>query len=125
MALYPLNEFKSLVASSNWSYFNERRPHKTLDELGWEDDYFIRVLYGLSEDDFQKTVKDRKINNYPHQDIVDADQYEIHWDIKNCVGRKDPTNSTISLSLKIAIITNQFGRIAGIVSLKPSGSSWD
>lgn len=124
MALYNLNEFKSLLASGNWMYFNERIPHKTLDNLSWDDDYLIQVLSGLSASDFQHTVNDCKIENYPYADIVDADQYELFWDTDNHVRQTSINNKTISLSLKIAIISNEHGRISGIVTFKPSGSSW-
>jgi len=124
MALYQLDEFKSLLASDNWAYFNRRLPIQTLDNLGWEDSDLLTMLFGLSDNDFQHTVPKCKIENYPHADYVDADQYEIYWDTENLVRQTLITETTLCMSLKIAIITNKYGRISGLVTLKPSGSSW-
>jgi hypothetical protein len=124
MALYQLDEFKQLLASDNWCYFNRRLPIQTLDNLGWEDSDLLTMLFGLTDDDFQHTVENCKIENYLHADYVDADQYEIYWDTEELVRQTLITNTTLCMSLKIAIIKNEYGRICGIVSLKPSGSSW-
>lgn len=122
MALYHLNDFKELLASDNWCYFNRRRAIGTLDTLEWEDDYFLTVLDGLTEDDFQKTVANCKIEDYPFAEYVDADQYEIHWDVDEHARRQFITDSTVSLSLKIAVITNEHGQIAGVVTFHTSGT---
>lgn len=122
MALYSLVDFKKLLASENWSYFNRRRAIGTLDNLNWADKYFLTVLNSLTEDDFQKTVATCKIEDYPFAEYVDADQYEIHWDEEEHVRRPSLVNSTLSLSLKIAIITNDHGQIAGVVTLHTSGT---
>lgn len=122
MALYSLDDFKKLLASENWSYFNRRRAIGTLDNLNWADKYFLTVLNSLTEDDFQKTVATCKIEDYPFAEYVDADQYEIHWDEEEHVRRPSLVNSTLSLSLKIAIITNDHGQIAGVVTLHTSGT---
>lgn len=122
MALYQLDDFKRLVGSDNWCYFNRRRAIGTLDKLEWEDDYFLLVLCNLTEDDFQKTAPTCKIEDYPFAEYVDADQYEIHWDEENRVRRTSLVGATVSLSLKIAIITNEQGQIAGLVTLHTSGT---
>jgi hypothetical protein len=121
MALYQLDDFKSLLSSDNWDYFNRRRAFGTLDKLEWEDDYFLTVLCSLTENDFQKTVPNCKIEDYLFAEYVDADQYELHWDEESHV-RTSLEGATVSLSLKIAIITNEHGRIAGIVTLHTSGT---
>lgn len=122
MAIYHLKDFKNLLTSDNWSYFNRRRSIATLDKLDWSDDYFLTFLNGLVEEDFQKTVTNCKIEDYPFAEYVDADQYEIHWDVDEHVRRQSITGSTLSLSLKIAIITNDHGQIAGIVTIHTSGT---
>lgn len=126
MALYPLEEFKSLVKADNWMYFNTKLPFNTLDNLEWEDSDFLNVLYGLTDYDFQRTVNNCKIENYPYADVVVADQYEIYWDTENLVrlGHKLISSTTVILSLKIAIISNEHGRMSGVVTVHPSGSSW-
>lgn len=122
MALYQLNDFKKLLSSENWCYFNRRRAIGTLDHLNWDDEYFLTALNGLTEDDFQKTVAKCKIEDYPFAEYVDADQYQLHWDEEEHVRRPSLVGSTVCLSLKIAIITNEHGQIAGVVTLHTSGT---
>ena len=122
MAIYRLNDFKNLLATENWDYFNRRRSIATLDKLDWSDDYFLTFLNSLVEEDFQKTVSNCKIEDYPFAEYVDADQYVVHWDVDEHVRRQLITGSTLSLSLKIAIITNEHGQIAGVVTIHTSGS---
>lgn len=124
MALYPLEEFKSLVLSSNWTFLNEERPFRTLEKLDWNKDNLAQVLNGLHQDDFQKTVPKCKINNFVSEDFVIADQYEVHWDENEGARQPYQTNTTVSLSLKIAIMTNSEGQLAGIVTFHLSGSPY-
>lgn len=124
MALYSLEDFKSLVLSSRWRYLNENRAFRSLDKLDWKDDNFVQVLNGLHQNDFQKTVPKCRINDFVGVDYVDADQYEIHWDEDAGIRQPYSTNMTISLSLKIAIITNPQGQLAGVVTFHLSGSQW-
>ena len=121
MALYQLTDFKKLLGSDNWTYFNRRRAIGTLDKLEWEDEYFLTVLSSLTDNDFQKTVLTCKIEDYPFAEYVDADQYEIHWNEESHI-RTTLEHATVSLSLKIAIITNRHGQIAGVVTLHTSGT---
>lgn len=126
MELYPLDDFKQLVGAERWFYLNERRIYKFLDrlndELGWTDENIKEVLLGLSADDFQRTVRDCKVANFPGKLHVDADQYEIHWDIEAKIGRQDVTVNTFSFSLKIIIDVDVDGAFAGIVTFHASGS---
>lgn len=124
MALYPLEDFKSLILSSSWRYLNENRAFRTLDKLDWNDNNLVQMLNGLHPNDYQKTVQNCKINDFVNADFVDADQYEIHWDEETGIRHPAPTNTTISLSLKIAIMTNSQGQLAGVVTFHLSGSPW-
>ena len=103
MALYQLNDFKKLLTSGDWTYFNRRRAIGTLDKLEWEDDYFLLVLDNLTENDFQKTVSTCKIEDYPFAEYVDADQYEIHWNEEELIRQPSLEGATVSLSLKIIV----------------------
>lgn len=122
MAKYSLVEFKDLISHGNLSYLNENRAFKNLDKLSWSKEYFVELLLQLKESDFQKTVPNCKINDHPFLDIVDGDQYEIHWDEENEVRHETMNNMTISLSLKIAIVKEISGNIAGVVTFHMSGS---
>ncbi|MFZ1547609.1 MAG: hypothetical protein WAT12_11010 [Candidatus Nitrotoga sp.] len=125
MALYPLEDFKLLIASSNWSYFNERRPFKHLDKLSWNNDDLKDVLCSLDpEEDFRKTFQNQEVNDLPGISFVHADHYVIHWDMDDWVRRRYASKSTIELSLKIAIVENATGQLAGVVTFHISGS-WD
>lgn len=124
MALYSLQDFQNLVASSKWTYLNERRAHNTLDKLGWTDADLAKLLCSLHPNDFQKVEKNRKINDFPSQNYVDADRYEIHWDsITGCREWHSTKMTTFSLSLKIAIMTSEQNQLAGVVTFHLSGSS--
>lgn len=123
MALYVLQDFQNLVASSKWSYLNKRRAHNNLDKLDWSDVDLARLLSSLSPNDFQKTVLNCKINDFPGQDYIDADQYEIHWN--EITSNREPNstrNGTFSLSLKIAIMNIEQNQSAGVVTFHLSGS---
>lgn len=123
MAYCSLDEFKLLVRDGRWSYLNERRAFKTMRKLDWTDDNVAEVLLGLSErHDFQKQVRNCEINDFPGQDRIDADQYEIHWNEDEKMGKNSPMGGTVSLSLKIAIAEDVDGSFAGLVSFHLSGS---
>lgn len=123
MALYRLEEFQNLVTTSNWCYLNERRPFKHLDKLGWEDSDLVDVLCSLHpQEDFRKTFQNCEINDYPGLNYIHADHYVIHWDMDEWVRRKYPTKSTLELSIKIAILQNSEGQLAGLVTFHLSGS---
>lgn len=122
MALYSLNEFQSLVAASKWTYLNERRAFKHLDKLNWGNEDLAIMLCGLQAENFRKTFKNNKINDFPGQDYVDADHFVVHWDMDEHIRRKYPTDSTLELSVKIAILTDASGNVAGVVDFHLSGS---
>ena len=124
MAIYNLEEFQTLVLSSKLEFLNVRRTTNNLDKLDWDNNKLKKMLCGMNSDDFQKTVKNCKINDCPSAEYVDADQYEVHWDEDACIrrNRNDLARSTVSLSLKIAIITLDDGELAGLVTFHLSGS---
>lgn len=118
-----LDEFKTLVREGNWAYLNERRAFKTKEKLGWTDDNVAEVLLALNErQDFQKSVSDRKVNDFPGHDFIDADQYEIHWHEEEKVGKRGPMPGTVSLSLKITVAEDADSRFAALVTFHISGS---
>jgi len=119
MALYNLKEFQTLVISSNWSYFNERRAFKSLDNLDWNDDDLAKLLCGIKETDFKKTFPKCIIHDFPGEEFVDADQYVVYWDEDTDTSCGNIHKATVSLSVKIAIITTSAGQIAGVVSFHP------
>ena len=116
MALYKLEEFKSLVRSDECYCFNTSRANRTIEKLEWDDADFSKMLCGLAPSDFQKTVARCKVNDLQGYSVVNADQYEIHWDEDNGVRRNHPGNGTVSLSLKIAIVCDDQGTCAGVVT---------
>ena len=117
MPLYSLQEFQDLVRADRWGYFNQRRPYANLEKLGWSDEYFAIVLCSLVQQrDFQKTVKDCAIHDVEDLELIDADQYSLNWDEEFDVGRKSIEQATICLSLKIAILRNEDGNHAGVVT---------
>ena len=120
MPLYDLEAFKTLVREGEWAYLNERRPFRTKDKLGWNDDDVAEMLCGLSANDFQKAVPNCTVTCFPTCDLVDADQYEIHWDDSEKVRKSMPTLGTISLSLKLALVSDVDGAFAGLVTLHTS-----
>lgn len=126
MERYQLHTFKALVEAERWFYLNERRISRFLDrlrdELGWEDEQVKEILLGLSPKDFQKISSNCKIEDFPGRERVDADQYEIHWDIDEKVGKPAPTRNTLSISLKIIIDEDVDGPFAGLVTFHGSGS---
>lgn len=117
MPLYNLQEFQQMVHADRWGYFNIRRPHANLDKLGWSDEYLARVLCGLDEQrDFQKTVPNCAVNDLEGHEFLDADQYKLYWDEVQGVGCIEPDQATVCLSLKIAIIQDEDGSWAGVVT---------
>ena len=105
-------------------FLNVRRTTTNLDKLDWDNNKLKKMLCGMSSADFQKTVKNCKINDCRSADYIDADQYEVHWDEDACIrrDRNDFARSTVSLSLKIAIIILDDGEQAGLVTFHLSGS---
>jgi hypothetical protein len=123
MAYCSLEEFKTLVREGSWAYLNERRAFKTKEKLGWSDNDVAEMLLGLNgQKDFQKSVSNRRVNDFPGHEFIDADQYEIHWHVEERVGKSGPMPGTISLSLKISVAADADGRFAGLVTFHISGS---
>jgi hypothetical protein len=116
MALYPLQDFQALVASTKWCYLNERRAFRALDNLGWTDDDLAKLLCGINPSDFQKTVPNCAIQDFPGEDLVNADQYAVYWDEDTGTSCGDIYKATVSLSVKIAIMTTPDGQSAGVVT---------
>lgn len=124
MALYPLTEFKALVTAGVLDYLNTRRVSNTLDNLGWNKVQLMQLLAQLEDSDFQKTVRNCKVNYLEGNDLIHADQYEVHWDDETFTRQQSSLKATVSLSLKIAIFTDSQGRKAGLVTAHLSGSPW-
>jgi len=130
MAIYPLEDFKQLVRSCKWTYFNERRPLFHLENLEWGDEELADVLCSLEPEDFKKSFMNQIVHNLPGIDTVDTDSYVINWDYDEWVrrsyawvsGRNFPI-STLELFFKIAILQNEKGQMAGVVSFHPSNSA--
>lgn len=130
MAIYSLDEFKTLVSSTNWSYFNEARTFKHLLKLDWGDDELVNVLCSLdSKEDFRKSFYNQIVNDLPGKLTVNADHYIIFWDTDDWVRRtydwvkrQNYPISTVELSIKIAIVENEVGQLAGVVNFHLSGS---
>lgn len=122
MAIYNLEEFKSLVKANRWHYLNERRTFKHLDKLDWSDEDFTTMLDCLTTDDFKKSFSNNKVNDYPNLDYVDADQFVIHWDMDEHVRKDRASSSTLELSMKIAVISDAIGNLSGIVDFHLSSS---
>lgn len=131
MAIYPLEDFKTLVRSATWTYFNEARPFRHLRKLGWGREELADVLCSLEPADFRKTFTDQIVHNLPGKDTIHADHYVINWDMEEWVRRTDawvqghyPSLSTVEFSIKIAIAPTPTGRLAGVVTFHDS-NSWD
>ena len=124
MALYPLTEFKALVTAGVLDYLNTRRVSNTLDKLEWNKVQLMQLLAQLEDSDFQKTVPKCKVNDLEGIDLIDADQYEVHWDEDTITRQPSSFTATVSLSLKIAIFKDSQGRKAGLVTAHLSGSPW-
>jgi hypothetical protein len=122
MAIYNLEEFQILVKATRWHYLNERRTFKHLDKLNWSDEEFTIMLSSLTVKDFKKSFQNNKVNDYPGLDYVDADQFVIHWDMDEHVRKDRASDSTMELSMKIAIIRDTLGNLSGIVDFHLSGS---
>lgn len=129
MALCSLEEFKALVASSNWSYFNEKRPFRHLEKLGWGKDELVNVLLSLHSVDYTKSFQNERVHHLPGRDTIPADQYVIYWDIDEWVRRSKawvdghyPYYSIVELSIKIAVVPNGIGKLAGVVTFHDSMS---
>lgn len=130
MAIYSLEDFKSLINSASLIYCNEGRTFRHLRNLGWNDKELVDVLSNLTSNDFRKTFKDQIVNNLPGRDTISADHYVIHWDLEEWVRRSDewvqrhyPSLTTVELSIKIAIVQNGTGQLAGVVTFHPSNSN--
>jgi hypothetical protein len=130
MAIYSLENFKLLVKSCEWTYFNEQRPHLHLRNLEWSDEELANVLCSLTPEDFRKSVMDQIVRDLPGRETVNTDNYVINWDREEWVrrsyawvsGHNFPI-STLELFFKIAIVQNETGQLAGVVSFHPSNSA--
>lgn len=123
MPLYNLDDFKKILREHGYDLLNPSRASDNLDKLNWDEDYFLNFLLNLDSKDFQKTVPNCKINNCPVAPkilLVDADQYEVYWDEEN--NCRSATRYTAALSLKIAILADDNGNYAGVVTFHMSGS---
>lgn len=122
--LHDLPTFQQLVTSSNWGYLNERRPFRTRDKYGWTNDDIAAILCALTVHDFQKTVPNCEVQTaFDGCDFVVADQYSIFWDDENKQRRSMWSMETTDLSLKIAIVTDSEGQLAGLVTIHSSGEN--
>jgi hypothetical protein len=119
--LYELITFQGLVLSGEWCYLNERRVSRTKDNYSLSDEDIAEILCSLTEADFDKQVLNCAINEHPGLRYVDADQYRIFWDLDAGVRRSKSSSATVELSLKIAIVLDSDGQVAGLVTLHPSG----
>lgn len=120
--LYCLSFFQLQVKNSNWYVFNERRVDRTLDILSWNDDDLVKLMLGIRNHCFQKTVRSCKVNDLHGYETVDGDQYEVHWDEENHIALTSLQGASISLSLKLAIVSDDQGIASGLVTIHPSGS---
>ena len=124
MALYSLSDFKELVIARQLKCLNTARLIRTLDKLGWDDTQLLELLTQLDSHDFQKTVKNCRVHELVDRELIDADQYEIHWDEETRTRQPSSRTATVSLSLKISIYTDLHGQIAGLVTIHLSGAPW-
>jgi len=115
-SLYDLAHFRKLVENGEWGYLNERRPKRTRDKLDWTDEDVSEFLCGITEQSYTKTVQNRRVTDFPGHEFVDADQYEVHWDEANKISRGQATSQTITFSVKIAIVEDAEGQVAGVVT---------
>lgn len=119
--LYDLANFQALVRDNQWCYLNERRPKNTCEKYDLTNDDVEQLLCALTPDDFQKTVPNCRVENaFRGCDYVDADQYSIYWHEDSKRRRSFFTRETIDFSLKIAIVTDSNGDVAGLVTFHAS-----
>ena len=119
--LHDLKQFQDLVRSSNWCYLNIRRPSLTLEKLKWNDSNVEQILCALTAANHIKISLNCDVEEFVGCDSVDADMYRIYWDEQKCKGYTRWSAETIELSLKIAIVTDDEGQAAGLVTLHLSG----
>jgi hypothetical protein len=124
MALYSLAEVQALVEAGEWDYLHTRRAFITRENLNWTDNDIALVLCALSESDWQTTALRCTVENPSRigSKFIDADQYEIFWDVELKVRRSGPVDGTVALSLKVAIASDVGGKFTGVVNLHTSGS---
>ena len=118
---HDLIKFKELVKSSNWCYLNKKVPFRTLDNLGWDNQQVENVLCALTDRDFQKLVPNCRVTEFLGCEFVDAAQYEIYWNEVSNTRQDAWSKEIISLSLKIAVVTDDEGQAAGLVTFHLSG----
>lgn len=122
MPLYNLDEYKAVVRANGYFKLNARRIEKNLENLDWSDQDLLEFLLNLDPRDFQKTIKDRAITNSPiyvEDNLIVADQYEVDWNEEKKMRSK--VDCTVILSLKIAILKDENGNYAGVVTFHTSG----
>jgi hypothetical protein len=119
---YELSVFQELVRAESWGYLNEARPRRTKEKLQWSDDEVAALLCGLVAGDFQRSVPDCEVHDCGELEYVTADQYRIFWDETSHSRSPRWTRDTLELSLKIAIVEDDEGKVAGVVTLHLSGS---
>lgn len=107
--IYCLNYIKFLVEQGNWEYANWKRTERTLDKYGWEDEDVEAVILNMTVSNFQHVAPGCTITEIPGNSCVDADQYETFWD-------------GAYLSVKLALVSDEQGEFAGLVTFHSSGS---
>lgn len=114
--LYCLEFFKSNLRSDQWQIFNVRRADENREKLDWSWEDLRLMLLSMREYCFQKTVPNCEVVDLDGYSALDADQYRVYWneDTKKCV--TDFSLGTVSLSLKIAVISDALGILAGVVT---------
>ncbi len=120
--MYCLEYFKQYVKKDEWVFFNLKRPLANLEKLDWSESNLRDVLLGIRNSNWQKTVKDCIVNDLEGYRTIDSDQYEVHWHEENCISMSRPQNGTVSLSMKIAVISDVNGECSGVVTFNTSGS---
>nr|WP_315239320.1 hypothetical protein [uncultured Albidiferax sp.] len=127
MPQYHLQQFQALVSSGDWGFLN-RRAEEWKEELGWDDatmETFLLAIRGVQSGtvgDFKKIVPKCAVNQLPGTSTVDADMYLVSWDEAGGCRCAPGTKGAMEFSVKIAIVVDSLGNLAGVVSFHPSGS---
>ncbi|KVE12992.1 hypothetical protein WI92_15440 [Burkholderia vietnamiensis] len=130
MARDTLPRYQEHFASGNFYYLNEddRRTYtgvawRTMENLGWEDEQVMTLIAALDADvHWQKEVPMCKVCHPKGTEYVTADQYFIIWDDAECTWKDDVEAGCVALSLKLAIVFDENGEAAGLVTMHPSGT---
>lgn len=120
--LFCLEFFKQQVRDGNWDSFNKRRIEANLEKLEWDYHHLRDFLLGIKWG-FQRTVDNCQVHDIEGYEMVNADQYEVHWDEVAREARPSMRRETIPLSVKIAVISDEQGVISGAVTFHTSGAA--